>query len=78
MRFRAGVADDLGHLVRSPGGSWWLHYDLSGEEEDETGFRFRDERFLIGEYVSIREEGGLRTYRVMSVEPVLNSTPEAL
>ncbi|MCC6981731.1 MAG: hypothetical protein IT535_00530 [Bauldia sp.] len=70
VRFREGEADDVGHLVRWPGGSWRLHYDVTGEEADEMGFRFGDERFLVGEYISIREEVGLRTYRVMSVEPV--------
>jgi hypothetical protein len=70
VRFRPGEADDIGHLVRWPGGSWRLHYDIRGDESDESGFRFGDERFLVGEYVSIHEEHGLRTYRVMSAEPV--------
>lgn len=69
VRFRPGEEDDIGHLIRWPGGSWRLHYDVVGDEEDETGFRFGEERFLIGEYVSIHEDGGLRTYRVTSVEP---------
>lgn len=70
-RFRRGEADDLGHLIRRPGGSWAFHYDIkSDEEEDESGYRFADHAFKPGEYVSIREEEGLRTYRVMRVQTV--------
>lgn len=70
-RFRRGEADDVGHLIRRPGGSWAFHYDIkSDEEEDESGYRFADHAFKTGEYVSIREEEGLRTYRVMRVQAV--------
>jgi hypothetical protein len=69
VRFRPGE-QEVGHLIHWPGGSWRFHYDLSGEEEDEAGFRFGEERFLVGEYVSIRETEGLRTFRVTSSEPV--------
>jgi hypothetical protein len=70
-RFRPGEADDLGHLIRKPGGSWAFHYDIhSDEEDDESGYRFGDHAFTLGEYVSIREEEGLRTFRVVRVQPV--------
>lgn len=70
-RFRPDEADDIGHLVRKPGGSWAFHYDIdSDEEDDEAGYRFADHAFRPGEYVSIREEGELRTFRVISVKPV--------
>ncbi|OYX12838.1 MAG: hypothetical protein B7Z15_09260 [Rhizobiales bacterium 32-66-8] len=70
VRFRPGEADELGHLVRRPGGSWAFRYDISGTEDDEAGYRFGDERFTVGEYVSIREDEDTHTYRVVSVEPV--------
>jgi hypothetical protein len=57
-----------GHLVRLPGGSWSFHYDISGDEDDAAGFRFENERFVVGEYVSVREEDGMHTYVVSSVE----------
>lgn len=70
-RFRPGEADDIGHLVRKPGGSWAFHYDIdSDEEDDESGYRFGDHVFEPGEYVSIREDEDLRTFRVVRVQPV--------
>lgn len=67
-RFRPGEADDIGHLIRKPGGSWAFHYDIdSDEEDDESGYRFGDHAFKPGEYVSIREDEGLRTFRVTRV-----------
>ena len=70
-RFRPGEADDIGHLVRKPGGSWAFHYDIdSDEEDDESGYRFGDHAFKPGEYVSIREDDELRTFRVVTVREV--------
>lgn len=70
-RFRRGEADDIGHLIRRPGGSWAFHYDITSDAEgDEAGYRFADHAFRPGEYVSIREEEGLRTYRVITVQTV--------
>ena len=66
--FRPGAESEAGHLVRRPGGSWAFHYDIRGDEDDAAGFRFENERFVPGEYVSIREEDGLHTYIVASVE----------
>jgi hypothetical protein len=68
VRFRPNEDDDIGHLVRKPGGAWALHYDVAGDEDDEAGYRFGDERFIVGEYVSIREDDGMHTFRVVSVE----------
>lgn len=68
-RFWAGEADQVGHIVRKPGGSWAFHYDIHGEPDaDESGYRFDQHAFKLGEYVSIREQDGvLRTFRVKSV-----------
>ena len=71
VRFRPNEADDIGHLVRKGGGSWAFHYDIkSDEEDDEAGYRFGDHAFKLGEYVSIREDEGLRTFKVVRVQPV--------
>jgi hypothetical protein len=70
-RFRPDEDDDIGHLVRKPGGSWAFHYDIhSDEEDDESGYRFGDHEFRVGEYVSVREDDGLHTYKVVRVQPV--------
>jgi hypothetical protein len=67
IRFRPDDRD-VGHLVHRPGGSWAFHYDVDGDEDDEAGYRFADERFVVGEYVSIREDDKTHTFQVTSVE----------
>lgn len=69
-RFRTDEDPVHGHLVRRPGGSWALHYDVDGKVDDEAGYHFGEEKFLLGEYVSIREEEEMHTYRVTSVERI--------
>jgi hypothetical protein len=71
-RFWSGEPDEVGHLIRKPGGSWAFHYDLLGDpEDDEAGYRFGDHRFIPGEYVSIKEHDDvLRTFKVMMVQPL--------
>jgi len=71
VRFRPGEDDDIGHLVRKPGGSWAFHYDIhSDEEDDESGYRFGDHVFRSGEYVSVREDDELIPYVVKRVVAV--------
>jgi len=72
LRFWGDEEDELGHLVRKPGGHWAFHYDIYGDEDDdEAGFRFNDEHFIPGEYVSIHEQDDtMRTFRVVTVEDV--------
>jgi len=71
-RFRPNEADDIGHVVRKPGGAWAFHYDIrSDEEDDEAGYRFGDHAFKLGEYVSVKEEDEtLRTFKVVRVQDV--------
>ncbi|MBB5751171.1 hypothetical protein [Prosthecomicrobium pneumaticum] len=67
-RFRPGEADAVGRLARRPGGQWFFDYE-AGEEDDETGFRLGEERFVVGEYVSIREDDDvMHTFQVITVE----------
>jgi hypothetical protein len=70
VRKRPDEDDSLGHLVHGPGGSWRFHYDLTTSPPDETGSHFDDERFELGEYVSVQEADGLHIYRVVSVLPL--------
>lgn len=70
-RFREGEDDLVGRLARKPGGQWYFDYDADEESDDETGHRLDAEHFVIGEYVSIRDEHGkMHTYRVVSVQPL--------
>lgn len=64
-RMRPDEADAHGHLVRRPGGTWAFRYETA---PDEAGYHFEDERFVEGEYVSIREEGEPHPFRVVRVE----------
>jgi len=68
-RFASHEAEELGHLVRKPGGAWAFHYDIHGDpSHDETGYRLQTHKFIPGEYVSMREQDGqLKTFRVISV-----------
>ncbi|MCO5065277.1 MAG: hypothetical protein M9924_12810 [Rhizobiaceae bacterium] len=61
------ASDRIGRLRRKPGGQWYFDY-AEGERDDEIGFRFGDERFVVGEYVSIKAEGSEHTYQVARVE----------
>lgn len=69
-RFRRNALDRGGWLRRKPGGAWFFDYDRTDDADDETGFRFGEEAFVVGEYVSLREEDGMHTYRVVLIEPV--------
>jgi CheY-like chemotaxis protein len=68
VRFRPDEAEEVGHLVRRPGGSWAFRYDLLGDDDDEAGHHFGDHEFKAGEYVSVAEDGAMHTYRVVSVD----------
>ena len=68
VRSWGGEEEDIGHLVHRPGGSWGFHYDVEGDVGDEAGYKLGSHRFVLGEYVSIRDaEGGLNTFSVVSV-----------
>jgi hypothetical protein len=72
-RFWGDEPEQLGHLVRKPGGSWAFHYDIGGEvDDDEAGYRFGDHAFRLGEYVSIRDdEDRLRTFHIVAIRDML-------
>jgi hypothetical protein len=70
VRFRRDEPNDIGHLVRRPGGSWALHYDTLGDEPDEPAYHFGDRVMSPGEYVTITEDGVQHPYQVLSVESV--------
>ncbi|QIG48898.1 hypothetical protein G5V57_14895 [Nordella sp. HKS 07] len=68
VHYRSDEEHDIGHLVRQPGGQWKFRYDIQGDEEEAAGYHFADERFTVGEYVSLIEDDGTHTYRVVTVE----------
>lgn len=72
LRFWEGSDDEVGHLIRKPGGSWAFHYDLLGDpDDDESGYRFGNHVFRPGEYVSIKEHDDvMRTFKVVMAQPL--------
>lgn len=66
--FSADGGERIGRLRRKPGGAWYFDYDEDNPRDDEPAYRFGDEVFVVGEYVSISHEGEMRTYRVARVE----------
>ena len=66
VRQRPDEQDKHGHLVHRPGGGWGFHY-VGEADLTDVGYKFSDERFVVGEYVSISESGKMHTYRVTSV-----------
>jgi len=71
-RFWGNEAPQRGLLVHRPGGrggsTWAFEYASSvAPDEEEEGYRLGDHEFRVGEYVSIREEGELKPFRVVAV-----------
>jgi len=67
-RFWHGEKNELGHLIRKPGGSWAFDYDPAKSSDDETGYKLSSHKFAPGEYVSFKEHDGVtRTFRVTAV-----------
>lgn len=66
-RLRPNQQDQHGHLVYHPSGAWGFHYNSEANLPDEAGYHFADERFVVGEYVSLNEGGKMHTYRVTSM-----------
>ncbi|MGZ9099274.1 MAG: hypothetical protein ACXW3O_06190 [Brevundimonas sp.] len=68
--FSRGETVGTGRLPHGPGGSWTLDLE-GGDEADARGFRFGDERFVAGEYVSLTlPSGEQHTYVVARVAEV--------
>lgn len=63
-RFADGQTDAIGRLRHTVGDRWIFDFE-PGERDDETGFRFGEERFVQGEYVSVRApDGEMHTFQV--------------
>lgn len=68
IRFHHDEDTQQGFLRRRPGGFWAFHYDMPhGGEDDDPGYKFGEHRFVVGEYVTVMEDEGAHTYRVVSV-----------
>lgn len=69
-RFESNQTVATGTLRQGPGGKWLL--DLAPEDApDATGFRFGEERFVPGEYVSLIDaDGETHTFVVARSAPL--------
>jgi hypothetical protein len=69
-RIRSGEEPRYGRLRRGSAGQWSFDYDDRQEFDDEMGFRLGEERFVPGEYISVREDDGvMHTFQIISVRP---------
>jgi hypothetical protein len=69
-RMRPNEDDARGRIIHGPGGRWIFDYLEEIDRDNETGFRFGEERFVPGEYVSIREDDGkTHVFQVRAVRP---------
>lgn len=66
-KFSADMEDRIGLLRRKPGGQWFFDFS-EGDKDDEIGFRLGEERFAVGEYVSVGPKGAIHTYQIARVE----------
>ncbi len=74
VRFEDGE-EKRGKLVHKHGGAggatWAIDYDAARADDDEAGYRLGTHRFVVGEYVSIRDEDDeMHTFRVVDVAPL--------
>ena len=68
-RTRPNEEDARGRILHGPGGRWIFDYDGDSVRDDEVGFKLGAERFVPGEYISIREDDGkTHTFRVVSIQ----------
>ncbi|MDP2116961.1 MAG: hypothetical protein Q8J71_06165 [Brevundimonas sp.] len=69
-RFSRDETVSKGQLRQGPGGRWILDME-DGDAEDAVGFRFGEECFVVGEYVSLSlPSGDQHTYVVARVVEV--------
>lgn len=70
VRKRPGEDAVGGRILHGPGGRWLFDYSDASTRDDEVGFRLSEERFVPGEYLSIREvDGKMHAFRIVSVQP---------
>ena len=68
-RQRPGEQEAVGMILHGPGGHWI--FDYPGTADDESGFRFQNERFVVGEYISIKEDDEeMHTFQIVSIKPI--------
>jgi hypothetical protein len=65
-RMDPGGAIARGLMRPGPGRNWQFDFG----EAEESGFRFGEERFTPGEYVTVLRGRNQRTYRVVALQPL--------
>lgn len=77
-KFTPDGEERRGKIVHGPGGRWSFDYDDATDRDDEHGFRLKDERFVPGEYISIRENDGvMHTFQVILAREEWPGVPAA-
>jgi hypothetical protein len=70
VRFRDEQEDEIGGLQRKQGGAWVFHYYSPPNAQDENAPHLQSDRFIIGDYVAIREGDALHTFKIAAVDHV--------
>ena len=68
MRFWGKEPEEHGHLIHL-GQGWRFHYPGEDLDEDEPLFKLDRHTVRAGEYISINEDDGLCTFKVVSIRP---------
>lgn len=76
-RFRRGEADVVGHLERERQGRW--HFKYKNQQLDEgPSFRFENEQFSLGQYISVRaSDGNIYEFAISAVHPAKSQGGDA-
>jgi hypothetical protein len=61
---------DVGHLLRTARGTWAFRYDVTRKPAKVPTFHLGSDRFVIGDYASIRDDCGQSLFRVAAIEPM--------
>lgn len=69
VKYCPGEANEIGHLMPRSDGTWTLHYDIAGTDEDPSDFRIEGVCFVPGALVSISEASDRRVYCVSGIGP---------
>ncbi len=73
-RFWQGKDDQMGLLVHHAGGpdgaTWKIDYRPGDHDDDESGYRLDTHRFIVNEYVSIRDKDGTsHPFKITQIRP---------
>lgn len=61
---------EVGHLFRAARGTWGFRYDVTRKPTNVPTFHLGSDRFVIGDYASIRDDYGQSLFQVAAIDPI--------